>query len=161
MRINEVEKLVGVSKKNIRFYEAQGLLEPRRNSENGYREYSDRDIEELNKIRLLRKLSIPISEIQKLRVGQLTLEDCMRRHAILIEREEQNLANAKIICHEIEQSRVSHRELDAPKYLDRISQLERGGASFPDTRSADRRVSRAGPIIAASVFITLMLAVIA
>lgn len=36
MRINEVEALVGITKKNIRFYEAEGLLTPRRNSENGY-----------------------------------------------------------------------------------------------------------------------------
>ena len=32
MRINEVEALVGITKKNIRFYEAEGLLTPRRNS---------------------------------------------------------------------------------------------------------------------------------
>ena len=37
MKINEVEALVGITKKNIRFYEAQGLLSPRRNSQNGYR----------------------------------------------------------------------------------------------------------------------------
>ena len=35
LKINEVEALVGITKKNIRFYEEQGLLSPRRNSENG------------------------------------------------------------------------------------------------------------------------------
>ena len=39
MKINEVEALVGITKKNIRFYEEQGLLKPGRNSQNGYREY--------------------------------------------------------------------------------------------------------------------------
>lgn len=38
MRINEVERRVGVTKKNIRFYEEEGLLKPGRNAENGYRE---------------------------------------------------------------------------------------------------------------------------
>ena len=38
VKINEVEALVGITKKNIRFYEEKGLLTPRRNSENGYRE---------------------------------------------------------------------------------------------------------------------------
>ena len=28
MKINEVEALVGITKKNIRFYEEQGLLKP-------------------------------------------------------------------------------------------------------------------------------------
>ena len=32
MKINEVEALVGITKKNIRFYEEQGLLKPGRNS---------------------------------------------------------------------------------------------------------------------------------
>ena len=40
MKINEVEALVGITRKNIRFYEAEGLLSPRRNSQNGYRAVS-------------------------------------------------------------------------------------------------------------------------
>lgn len=34
MRINKVEELVGITKKNIRFYEEKGLLTPERNTEN-------------------------------------------------------------------------------------------------------------------------------
>ena len=59
MRINEVEALVGITKKNIRFYEAEGLLTPRRNSENGYRDYGDADVAVLRRIKLLRKLGVP------------------------------------------------------------------------------------------------------
>ena len=33
MKINQVEQLVGITKKNIRFYEKEGLLSPERNSE--------------------------------------------------------------------------------------------------------------------------------
>ena len=66
MRINKVEELVGITKKNIRFYEEKGLLNPERSSENGYREYSDEDVAMLQKIKLLRQLSIPIEEILNL-----------------------------------------------------------------------------------------------
>ena len=34
MKIKQVEELVGITRKNIRFYEAEGLLSPRRNSQN-------------------------------------------------------------------------------------------------------------------------------
>ncbi|MDE6319824.1 MAG: MerR family transcriptional regulator, partial [Lachnospiraceae bacterium] len=71
MKINEVEQQVGVSKKNIRFYELQGLLHPKRNSENGYREYDESDILCLKKIKLLRKLSLPIEEIRRIQSGDL------------------------------------------------------------------------------------------
>ncbi len=50
MKINEVEALVGITKKNIRFYEAEGLLTPRRNSENGYRDYGAAEVEVLRRI---------------------------------------------------------------------------------------------------------------
>ena len=37
MKINEVEAAVGVTKKNIRFYEEEGLISPSREPGNGYR----------------------------------------------------------------------------------------------------------------------------
>ena len=51
MKINEVEALVGITKKNIRFYEAEGLLTPRRNSENGYRDYGEVEVETLEMVK--------------------------------------------------------------------------------------------------------------
>jgi diaminopimelate decarboxylase len=66
MKINEVETRVGITKKNIRFYEEKGLVSPKRNDTNGYREYSEEDVEILQKVKLLRQLSVPIEEILKL-----------------------------------------------------------------------------------------------
>lgn len=80
MKINEVEALVGVTKKNIRFYEAEGLLTPRRNQDNGYRDYGEPDVETLRRIKLLRKLGVPIEEIRRIQSGRLTVADAMRRH---------------------------------------------------------------------------------
>ena len=45
MKINEVEAAVGVTKKNIRFYEEEGLISPSREPGNGYRSYSQADAE--------------------------------------------------------------------------------------------------------------------
>ena len=59
MKINEVEALVNITKKNIRFYEEMGLINPARNEQNRYREYTDEDVEMLRKVKLLRQLSIP------------------------------------------------------------------------------------------------------
>ena len=60
MKINEVEAAVGVTKKNIRFYEEEGLISPRREPGNGYRSYSEADVERLRRIKLLRKLDVPL-----------------------------------------------------------------------------------------------------
>ena len=60
MKINQVELLVGITKKNIRFYEEQGLLSPGRNRENGYRDYNEEDVRTLEQIKLFRKLVINV-----------------------------------------------------------------------------------------------------
>ena len=56
MTIQEVEKLAGMTRANIRFYEKEGLITPERNEANNYRAYSDRDVEALSKIKHLRIL---------------------------------------------------------------------------------------------------------
>ena len=80
MRIKEVEDLVGITKKNIRFYEEQGLICPARDRNNGYREYNLEDVKKLNQIKLLRRLEVPIEEIRKIQTGEITLTDCLDRH---------------------------------------------------------------------------------
>ena len=64
MKIKQVEELVGITSKNIRFYEDQGLLHSNR-SENRYRDYCSKDVELLKKIKLFRKIGTPVIEIDK------------------------------------------------------------------------------------------------
>ena len=59
MNVREIEQQLGIPRANIRYYEKEGLLHPRRES-NNYRVYTDEDIEALKKIRLLRQLDMPI-----------------------------------------------------------------------------------------------------
>lgn len=66
MRINELAKRTGVSARNIRFYEESGLLPEAARSGNGYRDYSDQDVEQLLFIRRCRDLQIPLQELKTL-----------------------------------------------------------------------------------------------
>ena len=52
MTIKEVEEKTGLSRSNIRFYEKEKLIDPDRNENNGYREYSEQDVEKIKKIAL-------------------------------------------------------------------------------------------------------------
>ena len=159
MRINKVEELVGITKKNIRFYEEKGLLNPERNTENGYREYSDEDVAMLQKIKLLRQLSIPIEEILKLQKGYLTLEDCMRRHMIFLDREEENVRQKKSICAQLEAEGQQISPRDKEKYLLLMEQMEKEGVRFMNVTNVDQKKKNA-PIIAAFVMILLMVGLI-
>ena len=63
MTIKEMETRSGLTRANIRFYEAEGLLTPQRRP-NGYRNYSEEDLAELQRIKLLRTLHLTLEEIK-------------------------------------------------------------------------------------------------
>lgn len=68
MKINEAAEQAGLSKRAIKYYEEQGLLHIRKDT-NGYRNYTDEDINTLKEISVYRKLGIGISSIRTLLSG--------------------------------------------------------------------------------------------
>ena len=78
MTIKEIEERSGLTRANIRFYESEGLLKPER-GENKYRNYSQEDLEVLKRIKLLRSLRMPLSEIVALDKGEEKLIPAMDR----------------------------------------------------------------------------------
>ena len=79
MKIKQVEELVGITRKNIRFYEEQGLLNVER-AENGYREYHQEDVIRLQEIKLFRKMDISIEEMKSLFEKKKSLQICLEQH---------------------------------------------------------------------------------
>ncbi|MCR5115932.1 MAG: MerR family transcriptional regulator [Lachnospiraceae bacterium] len=157
MKINQVEELVGITKKNIRFYEEQGLLNPDRNPENGYREYSLDDVKCLLKIKLLRKIDVPIEEIRKLERGNVSFEECMQTQRDRLESEKSNVELMIGLCSKLESEVKDYDLIDAQVYLDELHKLEKGGAVFMDlTKNDVKNRSTAGAIVAALCSIALI-----
>ena len=156
MKINEVEQLVGVNKRNIRFYEKEGLLSPGRNKENGYRDYGEADVTVLRQIKLLRKLDVPLEEIRRMQQGALTLTDGLRRHMIQLERQQQNLATMQRLCQELADAGAQLPGLEADDWLGRMERMEQEGTRFVNIRKKDTMARYLGPVIAALVFVGLM-----
>ena len=157
MKINEVEALVGITKKNIRFYEEQGLLSPKRNAENSYREYGDEEVQTLLRIKLLRKLGIPIEEIRQMFSGTHTVADGMRRHLISLERERRNLDQSIALCQELQSMDIPVTALDSESVLNRMEEMEKGGTSFQNKQEQDIRIRYLAPVIVTIVMVVLMI----
>lgn len=116
MTIKEIETLSGMTRANIRFYEAEGLLSPQR-SENGYRDYSQLDLDVLTRIKLLRTLHISLEEIKALHTGEHQLLDALNRHLEQLQEEGADIANAQAVCSAMRNDQVRYDTLDAPRYL--------------------------------------------
>ena len=93
MKINEAEELLGISKANIRFYEKEGLLTPRR-GENRYRDYSEEDLDRLREIVILRKLGISVQDIKQILDGELLLGNAMTANIANLEAQISQLTGA-------------------------------------------------------------------
>ena len=116
MTIKELEAASGMGRANIRFYEKEGLLCPAR-QENGYRDYTTADLAELEKIRLLRVLEVPLEDIRQLQTGQLTLAAVLHRQASLLEQSAHHLASVQAVCRQMQTDAAGYDTLDASLYL--------------------------------------------
>ena len=160
MKINEVEAQVGITKKNIRFYEEQGLLSPRRNSENGYRDYGEAEVAILRQIKLMRKLGVPLEEIRRMQAGG-TVADGMRRHLVTLERDRKSLEQSIQLCQSLKDREERLETLDAAALLEEMERLEQAGATFQDRQKGDLKPVRyAGAVVMALLTTALMAALI-
>lgn len=66
MNIGQASKATGVSTKMIRYYDEIGLVRPSARTDANYREYDEREINELRFIRRARSLGFSMAEITQL-----------------------------------------------------------------------------------------------
>ena len=160
LKINEVEALVSITKKNIRFYEAEGLLCPRRNSENGYRDYGEAEVEVLRRIKLMRKLGVPLEDIRQMLDGVHTVGDGMRRHLVTLERERENLEQSIRLCSALTDRQERLEDLDAGAILAEMEAMEQSGTTFQNRQHEDVRVRYVAPVAVTVLMVLLMLGLI-
>lgn len=132
--IREVESIVGLSKKNIRYYEEVGLIKPDRDNTNDYRIYRDEDIRKLKVIKFFRELDVPIREIKMLDAGEKTIRECMNERITKIEREEEKYRKIKRMCLEIAEFNGTFDSIDITEYLEEINILNKEGFTMRDVR---------------------------
>ena len=130
MTIKELENRTGMTRANIRFYEGEGLLHPRR-LDNGYRDYSDEDALTLEKIRLLRQLQLDIDTIRKVQQGTLTLEQALFTQLTRLEGDKLLIERAAEVCRELETSGVEYAALEPQPWLTRLEAPPAGPALPP------------------------------
>ena len=139
MLINEVEHIVGLSKKSIRYYEENGLLTPTRNKENAYRVYTEEDVKKLKMIKFLRELDVPICELKNLNNGNITLQECMKERIRKIEAEEEKIKKIKEMCLEIKEAEYSFLQMDVTTYFQEVNKLNKEGFTMRNIKTSKKK----------------------
>lgn len=128
---NDIQRITALTRKALEYYEEKGFIHPRR-LENGYREYSEKDVEILNKIAFFKKLGLTITEIKDcLKSDGATASSILRRKEQELESDEKrkvvfdlyikgadtDLINEKLAVIEAEDSIYKRLERAFPGYL--------------------------------------------
>lgn len=127
----EIELRSGVPRASIRYYEAEGLLTPLR-GKNGYRDYSERDLEELEKIKLLRRLGVSLEELRGLQHGTLQLPAVLSDRMAALAMERETLSRVEQVCGELRERGATFDTLDVPRYLKALDEVSAPPA-LPET----------------------------
>ena len=100
MRINEVVKLTGVSARTLQYYDEIGLLIPQK-LDNGYRDYTEENLEKLQKILFYRFLKFKLNDIKELLEDDFDNLKILEQQRELILREKEKF---EVILHNIEKT---------------------------------------------------------
>ena len=118
MTIKDVEERTGLSRSNIRFYEKEKLIEPSRNESNGYRDYSENDVENIKKIAYLRTLGISIEDIRSIISEKVTLQEMLEKQKEVLKNQITDLNKAKLMCEKmLDEESISYEKLQVEQYV--------------------------------------------
>ena len=118
MTIKEVEEQTGLTRSSIRFYEKEKLIEPLRNDKNGYRDYSEKDVDNIKKIAYLRTLEISIQDIRNVIFDKAPLTEIIKKQTATLQTQIEGLNQAKTMCERmLESGNISFDELQVEKYV--------------------------------------------
>ena len=115
MTIKEIERITGLPRASIRFYETEGLIHPSR-GDNGYRNYSQEDLDTLEKIRLLRQLDCSLEDIRSLQRGELSLERLLDARLSDLCRRQTDTEEAIRLCRQLQADRADWAGLEPQRY---------------------------------------------
>lgn len=133
MTIKEVEELSNMTRANIRFYEKEGLITPQRDP-NGYRNYTEQDVDTLKRIRLLRTIHLSLEEIRSLSEKESELTDVLLVHLRTLEKEQKDLEQSRVICEQLCRDQAAYESFDAEHYF---NLLEKAPSEIPAELEAD------------------------
>ena len=123
MNIKEIEQRSGMTRANVRFYEQEGLLAPRR-LDNGYRDYSEEDLQQLHRIHLLRTLGLSLDEIRAAQKGELALGQLLENKATALEQQAAESQQRAHLCRDICRSGAQYGTLDGQRWLESLTAAE-------------------------------------
>ena len=131
MTIKELEKILGIPRATVRFYEKEGLINPIR-EDNGYRDYSEDDVERLRKIIILRKIGMSVEDINDIFDGAKSMDEVLDSNIIKLQEQMEELKGAIKLNKKMKEDQIEISLMNTELYWNIIEEEEKNGNSFID-----------------------------
>ena len=105
---NEVQNKTGLTRKAIEYYEEKRIIDPVR-LENGYRDYSEKDVEILEKVALFTKIGLSLKEIREIIFGDGSLPSVLRTKQYEMSVEEKKKEILEMIVKGADKSKIDEK----------------------------------------------------
>lgn len=119
MQIRDLELKTGLDRATIRYYEKEGLITPDR-KENGYRDYTQSNLDDLMKIKLLRQLGMSLDRIKAVKQGSMDLQTVLEEQIRVLDKKIQEAERAKQVCLQMKLDGVHYDNLNVNNYLEAL-----------------------------------------
>lgn len=136
MQIQTIEEKTGLDRATIRYYEQEGLIKPLR-LQNGYRDYSEKHLEDLMKIKLLRQLGLSLETIQQLIEGREELQHILSDQLIVIKAHKDHLESAESVCKMMIQDKITYQTIQPSRYFNAIENKQCAENKIIDTQKTE------------------------
>ena len=122
MRIQDLEVKSGLDRATIRYYEKEGMITPVRH-ENGYRDYSQEDLQTLEKVKLLRQLGMSLDQIRQIQQGSGDLQAAIDAQMPKLTELRDHAQRALQVCQLMLDDHVTYDNLKADYYLEKLKTI--------------------------------------
>ena len=135
MYIQDLSKEVGLSKKAINLYESKGFIQPQKDNM-GYRNYTEKEIMVLHKVKQLRNLGFTLSQIHDVLIDQNYEVFEQKREEYL--KQYYELDTSIQYIEDVKEMIKGHKEIDSlSKEMDKIFELKNIKAKYQETIDFD------------------------
>ena len=144
--IGKLARKFSLSRSTLLYYDRLGLLKPVHRLSNGYREYSEREVERLRQICTFRRAGIPLREIRKLLSAPGDgRADALQHQLLELADQMQQIRSQQLLIVELLQKQVSLGGREPLTKDGWVSILRKAGFSSEDMHRWHRQFEAAAP----------------
>lgn len=125
----DINQILEINRENIKYFKKKKVF-VQESAQPGF--YTDRDVENLQRLVVLRKAGMTCDDIKKVQNGEVTLAKAISERSQILEEKMDQIRGALRLSEEMLQCHVQYDSLDTKTYWMNILQRERDGEKFMD-----------------------------